>query len=201
MSLEKLTERIIGDAKKEAKKITEEAQKQASSIKTQATEQATAHKKYKLKETAGRVDDEKQAVLAKARLEARDLILENKQALLNRAFEKALEKINKLSATDYEQLVLNLLVKVSDGTEVVLMADSQTENIVRKANEKLASQGKISQLKASEHKIKDKGFVLIDKVGARTDFTFKTLIDYYRSAAEEEVFSILSPTQNKEQNG
>lgn len=192
MSLEKLIERIKNDATKKAKFIKKEAQKEAEAIIQQATDSSLAEKKKRFDEAKKKVQLQQEAALAKARLDARDLVLKSKRNILNKAFENAFIKVNKISSQDYENLLIQLLINNSKGTEQVLMANSLATKIVDKANQAMAKLGRAAQLKASEEKMKDKGLILIDEQGTRTDLTIKSLIDYHSQEMEQHVFDILS---------
>ena len=106
-------------------KIREEAEAEAASIKVKAEaeaaavrEAAEAHGKTLLAEAAAQ--SEKESALVRERTEAsaqnlkRDLLLKEKGALLENAFDKAKEAILAMPAGDYTKLLTGLMTKALD---------------------------------------------------------------------------------------
>lgn len=192
MSLDKLLERIKKDAQSKAKEIENRAQKEADAAVLSVRNAANDEKESYLQNEEKRIKVEKEAVLAKARLDARDIILKSKRNMLNKVREEVLTKVSEMSGPEYENMLLKLLLNNCEGSEEVVMANSLADKIVDEANKKLSELGKTAQLKASEEKIMDNGLILIDEIGTRTDLTLKSVIDYHIQELEPEVFNILA---------
>ncbi len=191
MSLDNLLDHINKNALKKAKIIEAQAQKEAEGIVEEVKKEATQNKKKRLDEAKKRAADSREAQLAKARLEAKSLVLKGKRQYLEKAFDLALNKLNKEKGEAYTSLIINLLVSNSAGNEEVLMTDSQAPIIVEQANSRLSKEGRPAELKPSKEKIKSPGFILVDEKGSKTNFTFKSLVDFYRDKLEKEVHLIL----------
>jgi len=191
MSLDNLLDHINKNALKKAKEIEAQTQKEAEGIVEEAKKEATRDKKKRLEEAKKRAVDSKEAQLAKARLEAKNLVLIGKRQYLEKAFDLALNKLNKEKGEAYTSLIINLLVSNSVGNEEVLMTDSQAPIIVEQANSRLAKEGRPAELKPSKEKIESPGFILVDERGSKTDFTFESIVDFYKDKLEKEVHSIL----------
>ena len=192
MSINKLTERIEKDASTEAEAIEKEAKKEAEAIAVEAKEQAKSIKEIAIKGAQREALYEQEALIAQANLKAKDMYLEVKRQTLDKAFELALKKLEKSSQEEYEKNVTKMLVSYSGGNEKVVMQGDEVEKIVEEANLLLAKKGREANLKASDEKISGRGFILIDGKGARRDFLFESVIDFYKEEFEQEVFMFLS---------
>lgn len=191
MSINKLTERIEKDASTEAEAIEKEAKKEAEAIAVEAKEQAKSIKEIAIKGAQREALYEQEALIAQANLKAKDMYLEVKRQTLDKAFELALKKLEKSSQEEYEKNVTKMLVSYSDGNEKIVMQGDEAEKIAKEANLLLAKKGREANLQGSDEKITGRGFILIDGKGARRDFLFESVIDFYKEEIEQEAFTIL----------
>ena len=191
MSINKLTERIEKDASTEAEAIEKEAKKEAEAIAAEAKEQAKSIKEIAIKEARHEALYEQEALIAQANLKAKGMYLEVKRQILDKAFELALKKLEKSLQEEYEKNVTKMLVSYSDGNEKIVMQGDEAEKIAKEANLLLAKKGREANLQGSDEKITGRGFILIDGKGARRDFLFESVIDFYKEELEQEVFTIL----------
>ena len=192
MSLEKLLERISKDASIKTKNIENTAKKDAEEIVSKAKNTAYAEKKRLSKEAKNNSALKRDSILARARLDARDMLLEKKRKVFEKGFDLASEKLNKISDASYEKFVLQLLLNKSVGNETVIIENSKGQALVDRANGLLAKAGKPAELKLSQKEFNERGFILVDAQNSTTDFTFRALIDFYRKDLEQEVFELIA---------
>lgn len=94
MSLEKIVEKIINDARAEAGRITQESQKKAAEIKETAQEEASRLAAALVEEAQRKANLEASRLITQARLEKRIHLLSRKKELIEEILGKALQKAN-----------------------------------------------------------------------------------------------------------
>ena len=152
--IEKITEKILGDAQAEAAAILADAKKEADGIV--ASYQAEAdEQKQKLAEAAQvQAAEQERRIISSAELDARKAILARKQALIAQAFDATKKKITTMDEPSYIDFLCTLAAQsVLDGKEEVVLSaeDSQKfgQKVVDGANKILQEAGKVGELTLS----------------------------------------------------
>jgi V/A-type H+-transporting ATPase subunit E len=179
---EKKTGEILEAARNEARRITASASKESLSI----AEQGKQLSKEKALE-------EKERILATAKLDIRKAVLERKQSLMEEAFRNAILHLRRKKTEEYVALIEKLLLgAVDSGTEEVIVGEADREiinsQVIALVNRKLGDKGKLTlSPKAGSM---TGGFVLrqgkIDK-----NFSFDGLIELAREGLETQVAKLL----------
>ncbi len=196
MSVEKIVEKILSDARAEAQRIVEGARAQAAQIAEQAQLEAQRQRELILTQAQQEAQSRRRAQLAAATAAARNAVLEAKRTILTKVFEQVAERLATMPAQDYKSWLLRLLVESSEtgDEEVILSAgDRQTlgEPLIREANAQLAQHGKKGALKLSvETRDIGRGFVLKGR-NSETNVTLKTLLRRAQEELEIEVAQLL----------
>lgn len=141
--IEKITAKIAADAQAEIDGLNARAQAEAKEIADAARAKAdalTAELAEKGKQAAA---EREQRMASVAQLDARNAGLAAKQKMLDKAFDRALEKLCTLEDEAYIELLANLLVKASSsGREQVVFNQKDRARVgkaaVGRANELLA---------------------------------------------------------------
>ena len=138
--IEKITGRIAADAQAEIDAVLAEAQAKADGIK--AKYDAQAQQEYETLTRRGKTaaQEREKNLRSSAQMESRKLVLAAKQEMLDKAFERALEKLCalddkkmtallaalavKASVTGEEELILSAAVKQKLGKAVVAKANT-----------------------------------------------------------------------------
>lgn len=122
MPLEKLLERIEEDARKEAKKIKKTAEIEAAEIikKEETLNKEDKDEELLIAKTQAKARQE--AIIASARLEAKNVQLEAKREILDKAFALALDELNSLDGAAYQETLSKLKAKYSTGKGNVVEA-------------------------------------------------------------------------------
>lgn len=194
--IEKITEKIIGDAGEEAGVIIDAARAEAEKIIARYNAEAAAQS-IKINNLA----EQKKLEVIKhqddmAHLEGRKQLLTAKQAVLDDVFKEAFDKIRKLERADYIAFLSSMAFKTSlYGTDEIILSASDRgsigEDIVAKANQLLESSGKNASLVLSDE-VRDIDGGLILKTGdIETNCTFDVLYDIARGELTTEVAAIL----------
>ena len=163
--IEKITEKILGDAQAEAAAILADAKKEADGIV--ASYQAEAdEQKQKLAEAAQvQAAEQERRIISSAELDARKAILARKQALIAQAFDATKKKITTMDEPSYIDFLCTLAAQsVLDGKEEVVLSaeDSQKfgQKVVDGANKILQDAGKVGELTLSNENRPIVGLVL-----------------------------------------
>ncbi|NIP24795.1 MAG: hypothetical protein GWN67_25640 [Phycisphaerae bacterium] len=164
MGTEDVIEKILAEAKAEAKKIKKQAEEKEAAEQEKFSEQLDEHKKQTnaLAEKLGR--EKKLHLLAAARMDIAKEHLAEKSKILDEVFEQARQQLHKLSDDQYKNLCTNLMLEaVETGDEEVIIDTSEKridEKFIRQINHKLGPERK-GNLKLSNQKQQiGAGFIL-----------------------------------------
>lgn len=195
MSIEKITERIIGDANQEAQQITAEAKNSGNMILQEAREEA----KKILQEArrTGEAERRRQIVSRRsvAVIDGNILALRCKQNILEDCFRQAVEKI--LSSPEYHDFLFRE-VKSSALTsgEIVLNAKDRKsvgDPLVSRLNKEIP--GAAFSLSPETRKIR--GGLMIKTENTYVNASIDTALENVRDSITRETAKILFPDQEK----
>lgn len=166
--IEKITAKIAADAQAEIDALTAQAQQEAAGITADFQAQAEALKQELRAKGEKAAAEREERMASVAQLERRKAELEAKQALLDRSFDRALEKLCSLKDAEYVDLLARLIVEASaTGREEVLFSQADRDRVgaaaVKRANELLAKKAgvKAPEVKTGSGKLD----ALVEKVG------------------------------------
>ena len=191
--IEKITGRINEDVQREIDAMTADARREAGEIAARYREQAD-RESAEIVERGRRAAAEREERLASvAQLEARKLELAAKQEMLQKAFDKALERLLTLPEEQYFVLLSELAVKAArTGREQVILSQKDRtrygKQAVTAANEKLGDKG---HLTLSQESRPIKGGLILSDGDVEVNGTFETLVRLQRGALDREVAKVL----------
>jgi len=188
--VKRIVDRIIHDAKKEAKFIVEEAQKSAEMALEKR--KALAHQKAEekassiLKSTESEVEAIKEMVPTDARRKASWMILSEKERLVTRVLDEVKTKLGALSQSEKYILILEKMILdagiVLGGGKLEASLNERDSALPLKFNmlaKAIAEKtGKKTQLKLSKEKIEAFGGAVVKTVDGRivVDNTFEAIL-------------------------
>lgn len=194
--IEKLTGRIYEEAEKEASTIIGAAEKEAHDIT--AKFEATALEEYEIIVKKGKLaaEQREERLASSAKLEAKKLVLESKQAMVSKAFELALEKLKNLDDDKYISFLSNLTVEASrSGNEQILLSENDRTKygteVVNSANKKLAENGKVANISLSDESAKIEGGLILKENNIEMNCSFEMLLKLKRDELATEVSKVL----------
>lgn len=161
MSIEKITAKIIDDAKEQAESELTEARLKAENLVAQAEKEAEKMEVDLLEK--GRLEKEKLIGRRKsvAEIDGRKIILAEKQKLISKAFDMAGDRIVSMDRVEYVDMLYKKVLEADViGCEIVLNEKDRDEignTLVSKVNEKLGHEA--VRLADETRKIKG-GFLL-----------------------------------------
>jgi len=195
MAFEDILNRILDDAKKKAREVEDEAKAEAQRIVEDAKKKAESIKAKLLEEAKSRTQEEGKRMLSLARLEARNLVLAQKRAALDAAFEEALKRLTSLPDGEYGKLVEKMLLEaVVTGEEEVIVSPSdreRLETILDEVNADLRKKGRKGKLKLSQETRDLNGGFVLRSDGVEINNSFSAILDSLREELEPDLLKIL----------
>lgn len=179
MGLEEVTNDILDEAQQKSNQIIDEAEKEAEAIVQEAEEKAEKIEEKAEEEIEEKKDSLRKKALSNARMKARGLRLQEKQAQLDSTFKEFRESISELDKAEREVFVDSCIKKA--GFEVgKVKGPEEFENSVTVSFE----QEDID------------GIILVSEDGERQmDFTFDRIVKNYRENMRKEVSEVLFTDQ------
>lgn len=129
MAITDLIERIEGDASSEAAAIMEAARAEAAQITARAEATAAAERQAALAVAAQAASDERETLLANARLSARDGLLARKREQAEAVLVRAQEALESMPEAEYLELVASAVERAATGDEVLTIASADATRL------------------------------------------------------------------------
>lgn len=194
--IEKITQRIAEDNKKEIEALLERAQGEAREITAGYKEKAQADYDEALTQGKADADYRVERMSGVAQLEARKLKLSAKQEMLDKAFDAAMGKLMSLPEEEYAALLTDLAVNgASTGKEALIFSVKDRprfgKRVVIAANEKLEAMGHTGSLTLSQESREFEGGLYIQDGNIENNCTFSTIIRILREQMAAEVANVL----------
>lgn len=191
--IEKIIDRISGDAQREIDDVLAQARAEAAEItaKYQAQAQAEADEILARGEKAAAERGERLASVAQ--LECRKGVLAAKQEVIEEAFQLAMTKLIQLPQEEYVALLADLAVQASaKGNEKLIFSVADRARVgkavVLAANQKLGERGQLTL--SQETRPMQGGFILSDGA-VEVNCTFETLVRLQRGTLSTQVADVL----------
>ena len=191
--IEKITQRINDQAQAEIDGILAAAQAQADLITQQGKAKAEAESAEMAARNAMAAAARQERLIGAAQMEAKKLVLAARQELMEKAYDKALEKLCTMSDEAYIAVVVDLLEQAApDGKgSVVFGADVKQrigEAAVAQANKNLGG-----SLTLAEETRPMKGGFILSRGNVEVNCTFETLVRLQKAETAGEVLKKLLP--------
>ena len=191
--IEKITQRILEDARREAEDIAAQARQKADEIARQYARQAEQEAQAILTRGEKAAAERLERLESAAGMERSKMLLAAKQQVLGEAFDLALEKLCSLPEEEYIALLTNLALKAArSGKEQLIFSAVDRARVGKQAvmavNERLGEQGKLT-LSEQTRNIRG-GFIMSDG-DVEVNCAFETLVRMQRETLEKEVADVL----------
>ncbi|MHB0945593.1 MAG: V-type ATP synthase subunit E [Sedimentisphaerales bacterium] len=165
MDANQVVEKILSEAQAGADKIKSAAEQKAGAFRQTGDAQLAEYQRQTEQLVLAAETEEKNRVLATARLAAGKELIQTKRDLLDSVIERAGQTIKKLGDAEYLSLMESLMLKaVRSGSEEVVIDKNETrinDAFVGKINKKLSAEGKNGGLHLSADRADIKaGFIL-----------------------------------------
>jgi len=197
MPLEKIIERIGEEFSLEIDKIKRETQDRVSEILKEARGKAASIKEEILKAASFKAQRRRDRILTTTNLEARRIVLEEKERLIEEAYGKALVKLKKLGKKSYQDIIKKMLLKIAKtGSGEIIISKEDRKRITPSFIKSISKELKILK---EEREISG-GFILKrDKIEINN--SFESLLRSKREDLELRLVRILFGKGNKGSKG
>lgn len=194
--IEKITQRIAGDAQQEAAAIVAQAQAQADEITARYQAQAEQSAQDIRNRGSKQAAERRSRLISAAEMESRQQTLAVKQETLDQAFALATQKLRSLPEKEYVDLLAQLTVKASStGREQLILCPADRARygvkIATRANDLLAKAGREAHLTLSQQSRDFLGGVVLAEGNVEVNCTFETLVRLARGSVSGEVAKLL----------
>ena len=200
-AIENITGRIKRDAAKKAKQRIDEAKKEAKELLAKAQKELDREKKAILQDTEKAIKIQRSRAISEAKLGARKMRLNAKEAVITQAFENANESLKNLGLEQKEKYLRGAIKNAVGllGNDVEVLCNREVSSLVSK----IASDIDTGITVSSEGIQYLGGAVIRAKNGtAQIDATFKGMLERIKNDLRREVAGILfttKPAQVKEE--
>ncbi|MCR5211199.1 MAG: V-type ATP synthase subunit E [Lachnospiraceae bacterium] len=189
-------DKILEQIKKESDETVSEklagARNRADSILEEARAEVKGECEHIESQGSRQAKEISQRAQSAADLYKRKAVLGEKQRIISEVFDKAVEKLNSLSGSEYYNTVIKIAVKNALPREgKIIFSQKDKDNVPSDFEMRLNAQLKEGSLKVSEDtRPMDGGFIL-SYGGVEENCTFKALIDASRESLADRVQEIL----------
>jgi len=192
MTIKDINEKIISDAKIQADKIIAQAEDKANNIIKKGKKEADNIKNLILHRYNQEASLKKSKILTEANLEAKKIILSEKQKIIEDVFNKASESILKLEDKDYRNIIKKMILdNIETGDETIFIdhsdRDKISESFIEDINKELKSKGEKRELKLSTSYLPIKGGVVIGSGKIRKNISLEFLLKKIREELEIQI--------------
>jgi V/A-type H+/Na+-transporting ATPase subunit E len=189
MPIKDIKDKIIEDARNEKEKIIKEAQEKIENMKNQAQKESNAIKNQIMERYKQEANLKEKKIITEARLEAKKDILSEKQAFIDKIFQEAMKRIEKLDDREYAKLMEKLILEnVEHGDEEIYIGNQErkliNQDFLNGINKKIKDQGKKGELKFSKKHLPIKGGIIIGTDEIRKNASLEILLEKIKEDIE-----------------
>ncbi|RCX17484.1 V/A-type H+-transporting ATPase subunit E [Anaerobacterium chartisolvens] len=193
---EKIKDRILEEAREQARENIERAEREAEELLKASEGRARVSKENIIEKARAEAVESRKRIVAIAELEARKQKLKARQAIVNQAFEKALEGLCSMPDSQYGKVLMNMIVNLTEsGEEEIVLSERDKarlgDDFINELNEEVKRRGMKGQLSLSRYSAPIKGGVILRSGNIEINSSFETLLRMNRGELEPEVFRLL----------
>jgi len=169
-NLEKVIEKIIKDAKKEAKAIVQEAEKERAKILAEERKKAEREVSLMIERAKREAKIIKEQAVSSAKIHARDEVLRAKGEIIDRVIQEVLKQLQSLDDDTYIQFIKERLEEEKFTKEAKLIVPENKRKLVRSLQ---------LPIQLDEDESVQSGFMIKEGRIVRNQ-TFESVIAHYR---------------------
>lgn len=195
LNIHPIVQLIQEEARATAEKLMSGARDRAAAISEYASQRVEEHKEETMARARGEADVLEDRMRRLAMLEVRKDLVAQKRALIEQAFEQAIDRLNATPQERLTAFMADLLVRHAQGTEEVAAGavnDSFfTDGFLDAANQRLQQMGKPGKLILDDRRVPGVCGLIIKGASSQTHCTFAALMETRRDELEAQVASLL----------
>lgn len=194
-NLDNLISKIMSDANIKAEEIIEGAKKQEKEIVEGQVSRAEKEKEEIIKKAYIEANSKKERIISNAYLFVRNRKLEAKGEIINKVYDKALDKLNKLPQEVYLNFIKESILSLNiEGDEDIILSSNDKyikEQFIDEINEELKKKGRKGEIKVSSEKRDFIGGFILYKNGIEINNTFEALVFSLRDELEPQIIDMV----------
>lgn len=191
--IEKIVEKIREDADADYRRVVDEAKAQADAIMSDAAVSARSSAAQVIADAEAQSAEIERRAVSMAGLEVRKMRLEQKQKVLQQAFDQALSQLTSLPEDEYRKLLISLASSAAeDGAQLVFSEKDRKAygaDVVKGVNEALKARGAAVTLSDATRDIP--GGVIVCNGRVEINCAFDTLLNDQREELAADIAKIL----------
>ena len=191
--IEKIVEKIREDADADYRRVVDEAKAQADAIMSDAAVSARSSAAQVIADAEAQSAEIERRAVSMAGLEVRKMRLEQKQKVLQQAFDQALSQLTSLPEDEYRKLLISLASSAAeDGAQLVFSEKDRKAygaDVVKGVNEALKAKGAAVTLSDAARDIP--GGVIVCNGRVEINCAFDTLLNDQREELAADIAKIL----------
>lgn len=194
--IDKISERILSDARAEADTITAQADERAAQVCAEYEQKIRAEQDRLARQAQAEGQKRLERAQGASRMTSRRTLLETKQALVDKTFRQAEKMLLELPEEDYAALCAQLAAEASvTGSEELIFSASDRARIgvqaVQQANARLQAAGKPAALTLADETRELRGGVVLRNGLVETNCCIGTLVESLRPVLSGQVAATL----------
>jgi len=182
--LQAIIEKILSDAKEEARLIKEEAKKARKKILVETRKEAEELKQNLVEKGKKEVERQAEGLIREKKIELKKKKLEFKREKLEEVYRAALKKLLELKKKEKEKLYQSMILRLAKGGEEIIVSNSERslidQDFLTRLNRSLKKSGR-EPLKLSLENREIKGGFILKKdnleVNASLEVLFNNLVE------------------------
>ncbi|AIY84928.1 MAG: V-type ATP synthase subunit E [Clostridium baratii] len=195
-NINNLTSKILSDAEERKESILKEANEEKAKIVSKKEALAKSEEATMVEKAKTEAKTAKERIISGAELRSRNEKLTAKQAVIDKVFEKSIEKLCKMSDQEIKEFIKNKIVNADVvGDETIILNEKGNKlvdaNLLKEINSELLAKGKKGELTISKEVRNFKGGFILEKDGIEINNTFEDLVNSERDDLEFEVAKVL----------
>lgn len=195
-NINNLTSKILSDAEERKESILKEANEEKAKIVSKKEALAKSEEATMVEKAKTEAKTAKERIISGAELRSRNEKLTAKQAVIDKVFEKSIEKLCKMSDEEIKEFIKNKIVNADIvGDETIILNEKGNKlvdaNLLKEINSELLAKGKKGELTISKEVRNFKGGFILEKDGIEINNTFEDLVNSERDDLEFEVAKVL----------
>lgn len=179
--MQAIIEKILSDAREEAKAIKVEAQREKKKILAEARREAQRLKEELIREGKNKAEQIVEGLIREKKIELKKKRLKFKRQKLEKVFEAALERLLGLPEKEKKKVIYSMILRLAQGGEEVVVAQEESQIydsvFLEQLNQEIKKSGK-EPLKLSQEVRDLKGGFILKKENLEINASFEVLFKY-----------------------
>lgn len=195
-NINNLTSKILSDAEERKESILKEANEEKAKIVSKKEALAKSEEATMVEKAKTEAKTAKERIISGAELRSRNEKLTAKQAVIDKVFEKSIEKLCKMSDQEIKEFIKNKIVNADVvGDETIILNEKGNKlvdaNLLKEINSELLAKGKKGELTISKEVRNFKGGFILEKDGIEINNTYEALVSSIKDDLSLKVAQVL----------